>query len=531
MNQSQSVSHRNSPAVEAENLNSPSTQGGSPAKRQRLSPEGTYIATGVPMNGQMMQNMAGQQVMIPNGMQFNPQFNANMVQMKVGMNGMPQQFPMGMMTPQQRQNLINMGKIPGQPMMTPGIVQMPGGAMTVDAQGMIIDEYGRVTGNRIPPNMVIQDYQNQLMQIDRTNQQKLTDGSNGQIQAGMVNPQRTLSTVGVNPNQQVQFQKQNRPGNSASPVVSSADVPRNSKGQLKASTPGPIRTSPSGNGFNGTMVQGPNGMMMAPPMQGAAHVMWQGQPNQTQSPHIQQRQPPSLGINGQQQQLPPGHSPAMNHQSPNTAMGQPPNQMLPPNGPISVIGNKTQPPSPNLANNSPTPAKTMVKQVSKVSKKTDSPKRRNKKAPATPIGTSEPPTPTTPATPHTSNSQLPSTTTAAPNPASVMASANTPNSSGSKTSGNDKEKAEIELGDGGVFNIENQAMQINAQSMQMLTVPEGIDTQGMVSNGGPVLDSTGFLEDFDNNENDTEFDFNTYLNPDGTTGGMGFESSDGFWLV
>lgn len=539
VSQSQAVSHRNSPAIEGENLNSPSTQGGSPAKRQRLSPEGTYAAAGAAMNGQMMQNMAGQPVMISNGMQFSPQFNGGMVQMKVGMNGMPQQFPVGMMTPQQRQNLINMGKIPGQPMMGPGVVQMPGGAVTVDAQGMIVDEYGRVTGNRVPQNMAaLQDYQNQLMLLERVNQQRLNDGSNGIVQPGMMNPQQALAAGGINPNQQalaagginpnqqVQFQKQTRSGNVASPGVPNADIPR--KGQPQTPTQGPMRTSPAGNGFNGNLVQGPNGMMMAPPMQGGAHGIWTGQPNQAQSPHIQQRQSPSQGMNGPQ--LPPGHSPAMAHQSMNGGMRQPPNQMPPPNGPIPVIGNKTQPSSPSPANNPPTP-KTAAKQIGKGNKKTDSPKRRNKKAPATPVGVSEPPTPTptTPATPHTANASLPPTTTSAPNPASVMASAHTPNSSGSKASGNEKEKVDIEMNDAGPFNAGNQAMQINAQPMMMATGPEGMDTQMMVANNGPVLDGSVFLEDFAGNENDMDFDINTFLNEDGTSGSLGFEGSTGFW--
>lgn len=536
--------HRNSPAVENDGnvpSHSPTPQTGSPSKRPRLSPsEGSFQAGQV--NGQLPQNLAGQQVMVnSNGVQFNPQFNAGMVQVKPNMGGIPQQ-QFHAMTPQQRQAMMNMvpGKIPGQPVVTPGGTQMPANSPMGDGQAVAMDgAYRQPNNQRLPQNVnALQDYQNQLMLLERVNQQRLSESGSGNGQAAGNNPSQ-LAAGG----EQGQFkpgaqgraanagQNPAKSGQSVSPLTDMHGQPQGNQQQA-----GPHRTSPPmGANFNGQVMQGPNGAMMPA---GGPHGMWPGQP-QGQSPHIQQRRSPSQSMN----QAPPGQSPVanLNQQSPVALMNQPNSQQMPPpNGPISTtMGNKTQPSSPTLAN-PPTPTKTH-KQIPKNKKEAReaSPKRRGKKGnPATPIASSEPPTPTTPATPH-APSQL--NGTSAPNPVNVMASANTPNSSASKVSNstststpNDKDDAhknDLEMSDA-VFN--QHGGPVNGQ-MRMSTGSDGLSlTSGQVNPGmvpGGVLDDQSFLHDFGSNEGDVtdmDFDFNTFLNEDGTSNGLGFDGASTF---
>lgn len=531
------LGHRNStPMVEdgAIPSHSPTPQTNSPSKRQRLSEEGSYVATAPHINGGAMpQNMPNQPVMInPNG-QFGTQFNPAMLQVK-GVNGV-QQFPQGM-TPQQRQNLMAMGpgKMPGQAVVTPGGTQIPGSspmAMSNDLTQNGMMEYNRPqqSAQRLPQNVnALQDYQNQLMLLERVNQQRLSEG--GSNNGAQNPPQRSLSSA----SNAGQFPKQGAPGRpaaSASPALANADIQRRGTPQMAKQQPpvspltdihgqpphmqGPQRASPNvaNNGFNGNMIPGPNGTMVnGQPAAGGPQGMWPGQA-QAQSPHIQQRRSPSQPM-GQNQ---PAHSPAapLNHPSPAAAMMQP-NQMPPPTAPISSIGNKTQPSSPNLGN-PPTPTQGH-KQVAKGKKEApNAAKKRGKKGnPATPIGTSEPPTPTTPATPHTAAMNGgPSTATAKPGDAKDDKPA-------------PSEKPDEHMNDAVMFNAQRQGVPVSGAGMGAMNTG-GLD----VTAGGPAGFNGGFLEgnfleDFGGAEGDMDFDFNTFINEDGTSNGLAFDSNSAF---
>lgn len=457
--------HRNSPAVEGEvPSHSPTPQTGSPNKRQRLSPaEGGYPQQ---MNGQPMMAMGN------GGIHFTSQFQPGMIPVKQGMVPQMNRFPN--MTPQQVMAMHNKqvgNKMPGQQtVLTPG-------------------------GTQMQPNSALQDYQNQLMQLERVNQQRLTEG--GSQPNGP--PQRT-------PSNGAQGFK-GRPSTAGSPAASELGRRDSNKGV----SPHSDVHAPQQQQFNGQM-PGPN------------NGMWQ---QQVQSPHLGQRRSPS-------QPIPPGQSP----------MNPPAHPMPPPNGPVANVqnsGGKTQPNSPS---NPPTPTKTHKQLPGKAGKKDAvSPKRRGngKKTPATPVATSEPPTPTTPATPHAGANPVNGQQAAQPQGSTL--SATTPNSSNSKVSTstnsstpNGKEDpnsmkpgalqnnpGDVEMGETLLFPPQGQPGgpgQLNGMHGQPNMV-------GGHMQGGGHLEDPNFLADFGNGENDVgelDFDFGTFLNEEDTTSGMGFDS-------
>lgn len=474
--------HRNSPVDGDVPSHSPTPQTGSPNKRQRLSPA----------EGNFNQQMNGQGMVANGGVQFNPQFQAGMVQVKPGMIPPQQQAQFANMTPHQRQAMLNNmmpnGMANQQPVVTPGGTQM----MPSGSPGENNDF--RQLNQRMPPNNALQDYQNQLMQLERVNQQRLTEGGSQQQPNGAA--QRTPSTGGQN--------FKGRPNTAGSPANTENDQ---NKPVSPHSDANPQQQ------FNGH----PNG--------------WPQQ-QQGQSPHIGQRRPSP-------QSLPPGH------------------QMPPPNGPVANVqnsnGTKTQPSSPS---NPSIPAKVQKQLSGKGKKDGSSPKRRsqaggNKKAPATPVASSEPPTPTTPATPHAgpnSSANGHQQQQQSAQPQSNAPNAAIPNSSDSKVNASTRSNTPNDKDDSGA--VKNGAPQQggpqgDVEMSDSLLFPPQDQSGGGGPGGGPMngmhgqpnmvggpmqggehLDDPNFLADFGNGDNDVgelDFDFGTFLNEEGTSGGMGFD--------
>ena len=552
------VSHRNSPNGDDPNVpsHSPTPQVNSPNKRQRLSPEGAYVATG-PMNQipqQQQQQQQQQQFLqqpVING-QVNPMFQAAAMA-----NGgiYPHQIPPAMLAAQQRQAMMNMNmaKGPGNQPLNPNAIEGSGPEMNDPAHfqqqqlqrqqnPQQLQQPGQqpgqqsgqaqVPGQRMGQNSnALADYQNQLMLLERVNQQRLTESGTG----ASTGPQRSMSTGGGNTvnggnsNQQTPKQGANktRVAASASPAMTNADIQNQRKGtpqlskqqlpqqqQQQQQPPPPqpqqqharspivdnqsmnpklhqnqARNSPNVVGNNGipnsTFIQGPNGAItiingQPVPATGPQPGMWPGQSQQAPSPRVQYaNQPP-------QQQQP---------------IFQP--QMPPPNGPIT----KPQPGSPAMSNpptpkqaNATGPAKGKRDSVSGGSKKRASKKSANansNNSAGTPL---EPQTPATPATPHNTAAPI-STPKEEPQP--------TPQSSAQPTPQLQSQPQQQPP------QLQNSVAA--ASATQQLNV---FDNTSAVAAGQQFLESNTLLDDL---TGQGEFDFHTFLNDD-----SGFDSNTAF---